>query len=115
MEVWLALPGSSIPTRGEENATLDRCYRFLQSFRHKTERLTEDHGKMLISGSPMLRSAFIAIHDVATLMIAAGDSDDARDRILDVGGPEVLTWQEVAENRAPGDTTIGALCRRCRR
>ena len=97
MELWLALPGSSIPLRGEQNPTLGRPYPFLRRFRRLTGRSVEDQGRMLVSGSPGARNAFVSLHDVATLMLAAAENDQARNQVFEVGGPEVLTWNDVAE------------------
>jgi uncharacterized protein YbjT (DUF2867 family) len=71
MEAWLALPGSSIPLRGEENPTLDRPYPFLRRFRALTGRTIEDKGRMTVNGRPTIRNAFVSLHDVARLMLAA--------------------------------------------
>jgi hypothetical protein len=73
MEVWLALPGSSIPLRGEENPTLDRPYPFLRRFRRITGRSIEDQGRMIVIGRPSARNAFVSLYDVARLMLAAAE------------------------------------------
>ncbi len=96
MEVWLALPGSSIPIRGEDNPTLERPYGFLQQYRRRTGQSVEHDGRMSVPGSATLRNAFISLHDVARIMVCASRSDSARNRIFNVGGPQVLTWSEVA-------------------
>jgi uncharacterized protein YbjT (DUF2867 family) len=96
METWLALPGSSIPLRGEPNATLQRDFWFTTVFRRLTGRTIEDRGIMMVNGGPDLRVSFIAIRDVAGILIAATTHERARDAILEVGGPEALSWREVA-------------------
>lgn len=96
MEVWLAAVGSSIPLRGEEFATLGRPSPFLSAFRRLTGTLVEDRGLMLVPGSPDVRNAFIAIDDVAEFCVRAVDDPVLAGRIIDVGGPEVLTWRDVA-------------------
>jgi uncharacterized protein YbjT (DUF2867 family) len=96
MEVWLAAVGSSIPLRGEEFATLGRPSPFLRAFRRLTGTLVEDRGLMLVPGSPDVRNAFIAIDDVAEFCARAVDEPALAGRIVDVGGPEVLTWRDVA-------------------
>jgi hypothetical protein len=96
MEVWIATVGSSIPLRGEEFATLGRPSPFLRAFRKATATLVEDRGLMLVPGSPWNRNAFIAIDDVATVCVKAIEDPALAGRILDVGGPEVLTWRDVA-------------------
>jgi uncharacterized protein YbjT (DUF2867 family) len=97
MEVWLAFPGSSIPSRGEENPTVDRPYSFMRRFRKLTGKTIENKGRMLVIGGAGRRNAFISLHDVARLMIAAGEHPQARNQAFDLGGPEVLTWDDVAE------------------
>jgi uncharacterized protein YbjT (DUF2867 family) len=94
-EVWLALVGSSIPLRGEPRATVARPYGFLQRFRRLTGRTVEDRGLMVLPGSASTRNAFISVHDAARVMVAAVDATEFTGP-LDVGGPEVLTWTDVA-------------------
>ena len=97
MEVWLALVGSSLPARGEERATVDRPSPFMRRFRRLTGRMVEDHGVMLVPGSPRNRNAFISITDVARACAEAIERGDVAGQEIEVGGPEVLTWAEVAE------------------
>jgi uncharacterized protein YbjT (DUF2867 family) len=97
MESWLALPGSSIPLRGEQNATLARDFWFTNVFRRVTGRTIEDRGVMMVNGGPDLRQSFISVRDVARILIAATTHERARDAIIEVGGPEALSWREVAE------------------
>jgi uncharacterized protein YbjT (DUF2867 family) len=96
MESWLALPGSSLPLRGEVAPTIARGFWFTRAFRKATGHLAEGRGLLLVSGSPDVRISFIAIRDVAALLVAATTHPAARDRILEVGGPEALSWREVA-------------------
>jgi uncharacterized protein YbjT (DUF2867 family) len=96
MESWLALPGSSIPLRGEPNATLRRDFWFTNVFRRVTGHTIEDRGVMMVNGGPDLRVSFIAVRDVAGILIAATTHERARDAIVEVGGPEALSWREVA-------------------
>jgi uncharacterized protein YbjT (DUF2867 family) len=95
-EEWLALVGSSLPLRGEERPTLARPYRFLRAYRRLTGHAVERHGLMLVPGPAAGRHAFISIHDVARLLVAAVD-DDALSGCVPVGGPEILSWDDVAE------------------
>jgi hypothetical protein len=93
-EIWLALVGSSLPDRGELNATLCRPYPFLARFRKATGRSVEDRGRLVLPGPAGLRQAFISVHDAADVLVAGIDAPVAG--ALDVGGPEILTWAEVA-------------------
>lgn len=97
MEVWLALVGSSLPTRGEQRATVDRASPFLRRFRKLTGRMVEDRGVMLVPGSPRHCNAFISITDVARACAEAVERPELGGQDLEIGGPEVLTWADVAE------------------
>jgi uncharacterized protein YbjT (DUF2867 family) len=97
MESWLALSGSSIPLRGEPNATLQRDFWFTKAFRRATGRMIEDRGVMMVNGGPDLRESFISCRDVARILIAATTHERARDAVIEVGGPEALSWREVAD------------------
>jgi uncharacterized protein YbjT (DUF2867 family) len=95
-EVWLAIVGSSLPLRGEQRATLERGYAFLRRFRRLTGRTVEQHGLMLVPGPASARNAFLSVHDAARL-IAAAVHADAVSGCVDVGGPEILSWHDVAD------------------
>lgn len=97
MECWLALVGSSLPLRGEPNATIGRPSPFLRQFRRGTGTLVERRGVMLVSGPASHGHAFISVEDVATACASAVDAPEVLDQVVDVGGPEVLTWNDVAQ------------------
>ena len=94
-EVWLALVGSELPLRGEERATLGRAYATLRRFRRVTGRTIERHGVMVVPGPASARQAFLSVHDAAAGLAAAVRSETG-DGPVDLGGPEVLSWTEVA-------------------
>ena len=97
MEVWLALVGSSIPLRGEPHATIGRPSPFLKRFRSATGSTVENRGLMLVPGPTRHRQAFIAVADAAAACTVAVGRADLAGRTIEVGGPEVLSWVEVAE------------------
>ena len=96
MEVWLALVGSSLPLRGEQHATIGRPSPFLRRFRQVTGSAVERHGLMLVPGPATHQQAFIAVADAAAACVAAIGRDDLAGQTIDVPGPEVLTWVDVA-------------------
>src|SRR3954447_298513 len=96
MEVWFALVGSSIPLRGEPFATIGRPSPFLRRFRALTGSSIEGHGVMLVPGRPTNRNAFIAGQDVAAACAEAVERPDVANRVLEIGGPDILTWLDVA-------------------
>jgi uncharacterized protein YbjT (DUF2867 family) len=94
-EVWLALVGSELPLRGEERTTLGRAYPTLRRFRRITGRTIERHGLMLVPGPASARQAFISVHDVARALAAAVRPETGEGPV-DLGGPEALSWTDVA-------------------
>jgi uncharacterized protein YbjT (DUF2867 family) len=94
-EVWLALVGSELPLRGEERNTLGRDYPTLRRFRRVTGRTVERHGVMVVPGPATARQAFLSVHDAAAALAAATDEGTGEGPV-DLGGPEVLSWTDVA-------------------
>jgi uncharacterized protein YbjT (DUF2867 family) len=95
-EVWLALVGSELPLRGEERTTLGRAYPTLRRFRRLTGRTVERHGVMVVPGRASARQAFLSVHDAARAL-AAGVRNETGVGPVDLGGPEPLSWDQVAE------------------
>jgi uncharacterized protein YbjT (DUF2867 family) len=95
-EVWLALVGSEIPLRGEARATLARAYPTLRRFRRLAGSTVEDHGVMVVPGPATARQAFLSVHDAARVLAAAVLTDTVSGAVH-VGGPQALSWAEVAE------------------
>jgi uncharacterized protein YbjT (DUF2867 family) len=95
-EVWLALVGSALPVQSERLATVDRPYRFLRAFRRLSGTTIEDHGVLVLPGPATKRHAFISVHDVARVVVAALDAPELTGPVQ-VGGPEVLSWRDVAQ------------------
>jgi uncharacterized protein YbjT (DUF2867 family) len=98
MEVWFALVGSSLPLRGEPNATIGRPSPFLRRFRALTGSLVEDRGIMLLPGPSQNRHAFISVADAARVCVEAALRDGPAPMApLEVGGPEIMSWKQVAD------------------
>jgi uncharacterized protein YbjT (DUF2867 family) len=95
MDDYFSLMGSTILLRGAEGASLLRPFWFSRAFMRVVGSLI-DHGIAVVSGSPERRHSFIAIRDVAQFMVNSLDHPEAVNRIFDVGGPEILSWREVA-------------------
>jgi len=94
-EVWLALVGSELPLRGEERPTLGRAYPTLRRFRRLTGATIDRHGVMVVPGPASARQAFLSVHDAARAL-AAGVREDTGSGAVDLGGPESLSWTDVA-------------------
>jgi uncharacterized protein YbjT (DUF2867 family) len=96
IEVWLALAGSTLPLRGETRATLQRPNRMLAINRRLSGNLVEERGVLLVPGPATNRNAFLSTHDAAAALVAGIDTEDIGAE-ADLCGPEVLSWQQVAE------------------
>ena len=104
MDVWLALVGSELPLRGAVNATVLRPFGFLERYRRSTGRSVDDKGVLSVPGPADVRHAFVAVDDAARLLVAASaddawGSDPEQPAVaggVDCGGPQALTWTEVA-------------------
>ena len=94
-EVWLALVGSELPLRGESRATLERGYPTLRRFRRLTGRTIDRHGLMVVPGPAAARQAFLSVHDAAAGLAAAVRPETGSGPV-DLGGPESLSWTDVA-------------------
>jgi len=95
MDSWLSLIGSSIPLRGAEAATLKRPFWFSKFFMSGVGHLIENRGVSVIPGKGNVRHAFVAVDDVATILVKSIDHPQAQNATFDLGGPENLTLNEV--------------------
>jgi uncharacterized protein YbjT (DUF2867 family) len=94
-EVWAALVGSELPLQGEERSTLSRPYATLRRFRRLTGRTIDRHGVMVVPGPASARQAFLSVHDAAAALAAAVRTESGSGT-ADLGGPESLSWTDVA-------------------
>lgn len=97
MDDYFALIGSSIPLRGTEAPTLRRGFWFSKQFVSSTAQLIDRYGVAIVPGSPELRHAFIALDDVAQYLVNALSISTAIGRTIEIAGPEILSWQQVAD------------------
>jgi uncharacterized protein YbjT (DUF2867 family) len=95
MDDWFALMGSSIPLRGAEAHTLRRPFWFSRAFLGMVGHSIEGRGRALVPGNGRARHAFIALDDVAAFLAGAVDLSGSESTIHEIGGPEVLSWDEV--------------------
>jgi uncharacterized protein YbjT (DUF2867 family) len=96
MDDWFALMGSSIPLRGSTAATLRRPFWFSKGFFAMVGTSIERRGIALVPGDGTTRHAFVALDDVAAILAAAaGSHEDGSNLVENLGGPEVLSWNDV--------------------
>lgn len=95
MDDYFALIGSRIPLRGEPSATLARSRGLARAFRSLCGSTIDRWGLAVVPGPPSRRHAFVAVADVAARIVKAVERDCTRE-IVPLGGPEALSWSDVA-------------------
>jgi NADH dehydrogenase len=95
MDDWFAFIGDASVARGAAAATIERRYWFLRVFINAVGGLIRQHGIALIPGSRRARHAFIALDDVAGFIIGSIGREEMRRATFEIGGPQVLSWDEV--------------------
>lgn len=96
MDDWFALMGSSIPLRGAKAHTLRRPFWFSKGFLAMVGTSIERRGIALVPGDGKTRNAFVALDDVAAILAAAAAApEDGVNLVENLGGPEILSWDEA--------------------
>jgi uncharacterized protein YbjT (DUF2867 family) len=96
MDDWFALIGSRLPARGDAAALIHRRWGFLQTFMGAVGNLIEQRGIAVVPGRADTQQAFVAIDDVAACLMAATTHAAARNAVLELAGPQRLSWADVA-------------------
>ncbi len=96
-DVWLVMCGCLAAQHGDPHATTRRPYGFMRTWQRLTGDLVTSRGRMLAPGGASHGSPLVATRDVASALAAAVDHPAMRRRTIEFGGPEWLTWREVAE------------------
>jgi NADH dehydrogenase len=97
MELWLPWLGSRLPLRGVQQATIERGFWLARLAGATAQQSLDRFGIALLPGKGTARHAFIAVDDVAEALVAAATGGDEISQELRLGGPEALSWREVAE------------------
>jgi uncharacterized protein YbjT (DUF2867 family) len=96
MDDYFALMGSALPLRTAEHATLRRPFWMSRAYLALAGGLIERRGLALAPRPAERRHSFVALADVAELILRVLGDRAALNATLDVGGPQALTWREVA-------------------
>ncbi|MEM8796047.1 MAG: NmrA family NAD(P)-binding protein [Pseudomonadota bacterium] len=98
MDVWMVMTGAGKnAANNHPHATTGRPYGFMKMWLSLTGNLVAKRGILLAPGGRGHGSPFIAVEDVANLMAGVVGKQSAYNRTLESGGPEWVTWGEVAE------------------
>ena len=94
MDVAFTMMGSSIPLRGSEAATVHRTFPFANRHFERIKNNIESKHIAMIPGTGTTRHAFICIDDVAKFLELGALGGPTG--IYETGGPELLTFVDVA-------------------
>lgn len=97
MDIAFVLMGSLIPIAGTDVPTVKRPYRFALRHIESVQDSIEKRNLAHLPGNGTTRHSFISGRDVADFLINSGLSEQGRDTILDIGGPEALSWLDVVK------------------
>jgi uncharacterized protein YbjT (DUF2867 family) len=95
MQSWLPAVGSRLALVGAEQPTLERGFWLARLVGTTMHRSLDRFGVALVPGDGEARHSFVDVGDVAEVVAASVERTGSRDE-LDVGGPEQLTWRQVA-------------------
>src|SRR6185295_12344343 len=77
--------------------TVKRPFQFARKHIDSIQDSIEVHHVAHLPGNGKSRHSFICESDVANFLINAGQSEEGRNAILEVGGPEALSWFDVVQ------------------
>jgi uncharacterized protein YbjT (DUF2867 family) len=95
MQSWLPAVGSRLAVVGAEQPTVERGFWLARLVGATMHRSLDRFGVALVPGDGRTRHSFVDVGDVAEVVAASVDLTGPHDE-LDVGGPEELSWREVA-------------------
>ncbi|MGX9356657.1 SDR family oxidoreductase [Roseobacteraceae bacterium S113] len=97
MDVWLVMTGAKQATSRHPHATTKRPFGFMKMWQGMVGNFVAKRGILLAAGGREHGAAFIATTDVAHMMAGVVGRQASYNRTLEAGGPEWLTWGEVAD------------------
>ena len=97
MDVWLVMGGFQQAADPSAHATTARRYGFVAFWMKLVGNLSMRHGLFLAPGGAKHGTPMIATRDVAELLFAGATLPGSEDRLIEAGGPEWLTWREIAD------------------
>lgn len=94
MDTWLPALGSRLPVRGTKQPTVERGFWLTRLT--GAQRSIDRFGVAVVPGRGRARQSFVAASDVAEALAAIALDPAERDEVV-LGGPEALTWLDVAQ------------------
>ena len=96
LDVWLVMCGVKQLMGPDPHATTRRPYGFMRLWQKLTGNFVKNWGIFLAPGGADHGSVFVTTKDVAHMMAAMVGREDAYNKTFEAGGPEWLSWRDVA-------------------
>lgn len=96
-DVWLPMLGAGHAASNHAHATTSRPHGFSQMWLRMVKHLVARRGILLAPGGADHGAPLITTTDVARMMVGTVGRQDAHNRTIEAGGPEWLTWRQVAD------------------
>jgi uncharacterized protein YbjT (DUF2867 family) len=97
MDVFLVMCGFGGAEDASHHATTKRNYGFVKFYMSLIGDLAEKHGWMIAPGGAKHGTPTIATRDVAEMIVAAALYEGGDNLLIEAGGPEWLTWRQIAD------------------
>lgn len=95
-DVWMVMAGALEATAKHPHATTKRPYGFMRMWQSLAGRMVTRWGILLAPGGRDHGAPFVTTRDVSQMMAGVVGKQAAMNRTIEAGGPEWLTWGEVA-------------------
>ncbi|MEM0948219.1 MAG: NmrA family NAD(P)-binding protein [Pseudomonadota bacterium] len=97
MDVWLVMIGAVQAMGDDPHSTCARQFGFVKFWQRLTGNLVQKRGILLAPGGRDHGAPMISTRDVAEMMAATVGKQAAHNRTIEAGGPEWITWGQVAD------------------
>lgn len=95
MDIYYAVIGSDLAINGVKNPTLLRGFWLTNLYTKLTCGIIEKYGIALLPGNGRTCHSFICVEDVAKFAVKATMLPSSMNRIIELGGPEAVSWLDV--------------------
>ena len=95
-DVWLVMGGAKQAQARTPHATTRRPFGFQKLWQRMTGNLVAGRGLLLAPGGASHGAPFITAEDVAQMLAGMVGQQRAYDQTIEAGGPEWLSWRDVA-------------------
>ena len=97
MDIYFAFTGSELPLKNEKVLSLNRPFKFMQNFYRGIRKDIEQKNRFNVIGKGDVPTSLIALENVADFHVSAVGNPEATNQIIQIGGPEALSGQDIKE------------------